>query len=293
MSKPDFIFTSYALKSHLEKDEQKFDIGSYLKIKNEETDKLFSSLNTDISSLELFQKFNYIKDIFWGIIFYENQEVSKNHLKTLFSDKSELKLILRRLISVKDLMNEIDKLENNDSVVFIRRYHLIKLTELYIYFSFYPYILNFVSSKNETNKEKLLKEMLLSRVLHKKLEDNSVDLSKIRGDSKGRVILLDHLEVESKEACLNSQDLLLMMHKSTKSDRKAYDTTIFPIILRSIVFSDKVKPYTVSPHLIPIINLICKSKDFIKNEEEWLNSNSPDKNYVSYCYKSISNHFYR
>ena len=92
---------------------------------------------------------------------------------------------------------------------------------------------------------------------------------------------------------MNFQDLLLMMHKSTKSDRKAYDTTIFPIILQSIVFSDKVKPYTVSPLLIPIINLICKSKDFIKNEEEWLNSNSPDKNYVSYCYKSISNHFYR
>ena len=158
MSKPDFLFTSYALKSHLEKKEKKLDIGSYLKIKNEETDKLFSSLNTDISSLELFQKFNYIKDIFWGIIFYENQEVYKNHLKTLFSDKSELQPILRRLISVKDLMNEIDKLENNDSVVFIRRYHLIKLTELYIYFSFYPYILNFVYSKNKKKKKSCLKK---------------------------------------------------------------------------------------------------------------------------------------
>ena len=152
MSKPDFLFTSYALKSHLEKKEKKLDIESYLKIKNEKTDKLFSSLNTDISSLELFQKFNYIKDIFWGIIFYENQEVSKNHLKTLFSDNKELESILSNLISIKDLMNEIDKLENNDSVVFISRYHLIKLTELYIFFSFYPYILNFVCSENYKRK---------------------------------------------------------------------------------------------------------------------------------------------
>ena len=81
MSKPDFIFTSYALKSHLEKDEQKFDIGSYLKIKNEETDKLFSSLNSDISSLELFQKINYIKDIYLKVSGYFSIPTFIQHTK--------------------------------------------------------------------------------------------------------------------------------------------------------------------------------------------------------------------
>tara|TARA_B110000908_G_C10183012_1_gene416645 strand:+ start:73 stop:954 length:882 start_codon:yes stop_codon:yes gene_type:complete len=293
LSKPDFIFRSYALKTHLEKNEQKFDIGSYLKLKNEETDKLISSLNSDFSSLDLFQKFNYIKDILWNFIFYENQAVLKDNLNNLFTNKWELQSVLTRLISIKDLMNEVDKLEAKDSVVYVSRYNLIKLTELYIYFSLYPYILNLVCAGNEKNKEKLLKEMLLSRGLHKRLEDNSVDLDKIRGDSKGRVSLLNLLEFESNDSCLNSQDLLLMMLKSIKSNRKAYDTLVFPVILQSIVFSDKESSYSVSPHLISIINLICKTTGFFENEEDWLNANSPDKSYVSYCYKSISNHFFR
>ena len=98
MSKPDFIFRSYSLKTLLEKNEQKFDIGSYLKLKNEEADKLIFSLNIDISSFELFQKFNYIKDILWNFIFYENQAVLKDHLKNLFTNKRELQSVFRSMI---------------------------------------------------------------------------------------------------------------------------------------------------------------------------------------------------
>ena len=294
MTKLRYNFAPFTFKEWCNTQNFAFDSEAYIKSRKNITEMLILTIGSDTSYLSIEQKFKHISDIVFGFIYYDDLKILEEFLYSISSDKRLVKSVIGRFIPIRDLIKELDRLDSLKTVVFVFKDVIIKLVELYIYFSLYPYLMELSSKSNDLTFERLQKEIQLTAGVKKRINENKINLDKIRGLTKGRVSLINMLNVDTRGSILPEEfDALLLVLKSSKFDRKAYDTFIIPIILESIIFSKEISEYSASKYLIPLVNLICKTKDFIENEEDWLNSNSPDKNYVSYCYKSISNHFYR
>ena len=276
------------IKNHVIENENNANL--YIAELNVKAETALDNLFIDVSGLSKEELYYHLSTIIPLFCFFKYRAELEKYLASIFEKSITLNLLLNQKIDIALLYSTINNLEDDESVVLIFRHEAFKITYQYIDSLIKYYLLELIFPI-EKNTNLIAKEF---KLMYDLALINEIAQKKIRGKTKGRLLVLDKLLELNHKSDINLEQTLQRTLDFAKGKRKTIDKMHVPIIINCVVFTKGTSEYNASKLLMPLVNLICKSSDFSTTEDEWINKPvSPDKNYVSYCYKYIVNQFYR